>query len=76
MPHVRRRLETAFAADADVVRSALATSLDLEPEPDGTLTGTLSGTTGLSLRVTVLASETGSYTAKSDAKRFQGVPKV
>src|SRR5262245_63784315 len=53
MPHVRRRLETAFAADPGDVRNALATSLDLQPQPDGSLAGTLSGTTGLRLQATV-----------------------
>jgi MFS family permease len=53
MPHVRRRLETAYAADPATVRAALIDSLGLEPQPDGSLTGTLSGTTGLQLRATV-----------------------
>src|SRR5580765_7659235 len=69
MPHVRRRLETAYAANPESVRAALATTLELEPQPDGSLAGTLSGTTGLQLRATiVLASETGHQAPESDAK--------
>jgi MFS family permease len=53
MPHVRRRLETAYAADPDAVHAALVESLELEPQADGTLAGTLSGTTGLTLRASI-----------------------
>jgi MFS family permease len=66
MPHVRRRLETAFAADPDHVRDVLATSLHLEPQPDGSLTGTLSGTTGLHLRATVDDASQVTFEAGSD----------
>src|SRR5262245_55741334 len=66
MPHVRRRLETAYAADPDAVRAAAISSLDLEPQPDGSLTGTLSGTTGLHLRATVDDGSQVTFEAASD----------
>jgi len=68
MPHVRRRLETAYAADADTVREAVVASLAVEPAADGTFTGTLSGTTGLQLRVTVAADSRVTFEAASEGK--------
>ena len=55
MPHVRRRLETAFAASPSAVRDAVVESLDLTADADraGGFTGMLSGTTGLVLHVVV-----------------------
>ena len=68
MPHVRRRLETAYAADPDAVRAAVARSLHLERASDGAFTGSLSGTTGLRLRVVVDVDSRVTFEAASEGK--------
>src|SRR6187431_953913 len=68
MPHVRRRLETAYAADPSIVRAALTESLDLEPQLDGSFAGTLSGTTGLQLRATVATDSHVTFEAASEGR--------
>jgi MFS family permease len=52
MPHVRRRLETAFAAPPSAVRTAVSDTLGLTRDDDD-LRGALSGTTGLDLHVSL-----------------------
>jgi MFS transporter, putative metabolite:H+ symporter len=74
MPHVRRRLDTAFAAPAAEVQTAVADALNLTPDADG-FSGLLSGTTGLAIHVTLDRDTTsGDTTVRFEAASRDSIP--
>lgn len=62
MPHVPRRVLVRVDADADEVREAATRALAVEPDEDGSLSGSLHGDADRSLRLIIRTERVGSNT--------------